>query len=252
MDKLKGLLQQLGGSDDLIGAITEEISRYAEGVKTKYDKRFHDRIMKARGVCLEEVQKEKASLARKVSIFLESKLEVMDKAAEKHRLQEDTEAKNQLKRMKALLEGVSFDDNGQSRNLQTAKKQLNRLTKAFHALKEERDIAVRKANSANDIALKTLQRNRLLESKVTATNVLSENKSTVNAPKSVTKTGRNKVLSGSSPKRRRRLGENRRVPSKRKTTRATLKESQVRSNSKGGKAGDVRIAGIAASIDTDN
>jgi len=249
MDKLKGLLQQLGGSGELVSAITEEIANYAESVKAKYDKQFHDRIMKARHVCLEEVQKEKATLARKVSIFLESKLEAMNKATEKHRLQEDTEAKNQLKRMKALLEGVSFDDNGQSRDLQTSKKQLTRLTKAFHALKEERDVAVRKANSANDIALKTLQRNRLLESKVQAADILSENKGSSEPKKPAAKYGK-KTLFESSPKRR-RLGANRRVPSKRKTTRATLKESQVRNN-KGGKARDTRIVGIAASIESND
>jgi hypothetical protein len=248
MDKLKGLLKQLGGSEELVGAITEEINKYAEGVKAKYDKQFHDRILKARQVCLEEVQKEKVALARKVSIFLESKLETMEKATEKHRLQEDTEALNKLKRMRALLEGVSFDDNGQSQDLQTTKKRLSRLTKAFGALKEERDVAVRKANSANDIALKTLQRNRLLESKVKATEVLSE--SAPAKPKSTprSKAKANKVLEESS--KRRRLGKNRSVPSQRKTTRATLKESQVKSNS--GKASDRRISGIAASMGSDD
>ncbi len=45
MDKLKGLLKQLGGSDELVGAITEEIGKYTDGVKAKYDKQFHDRIL---------------------------------------------------------------------------------------------------------------------------------------------------------------------------------------------------------------
>ena len=149
MDKLKELFRQLGGSDDLVEALSEELSRYGEELKEQYDRDFEKRIQKARQICLEEVQKEKAALARKVSIFLESKLEAIEKAAEKQRLQEDTEASNKLKRAKALLEDVAIEDNGQSRELQETKKQLARLGKAFKTLKEERNVAVRKANKAN-------------------------------------------------------------------------------------------------------
>lgn len=254
MDKLKGLLKQLGGSDQLVGAITEELDRFTQETEARFEKQFHDRIMKARQVCLEEVQKEKVALARKFSIFLESKLETINKAAEKQRLQEDTEAQNMLKRTKALLEDVSLDDGGQSRELQAMNKKLNRLTRAMGTLKEERDMAVRKANSANDIALKTLQKNRLLESQVKAANVIAEDTQPKTPaqpkPKASTKKQSSKVLKESKPAKR-RLSANRRVPSKSRTTRATLKESQVRSNSGGMKSGDSRIAGIAASIDTD-
>lgn len=251
MDKLKGLLKQLGGSDELIGAITEEMKRHAEDVKADYEKRFHDRILKARQVCLEEVQKEKVALARKMSIFLESKLESISKAAEKQRLQEDTEAMNKLKHVKAMLENVSFDDNGQGRELQATQKTLARLTKALGTLREERDTAVRKANSANDVALKTLHRNRVLESKQKAKEALVESK-TPKSSRSKATPKASKVLAESKPTKR-RLGGNRRVPARSKTTRATLRESQVRSNkSSGVRGGDNRIAGIAASIETDN
>lgn len=251
MDKLKGLLKQLGGSDELIGAITEEMRRHAEDVKADYEKRFHDRILKARQVCLEEVQKEKVALARKMSIFLESKLESISKAAEKQRLQEDTEAMNKLKHVKAMLENVSFDDNGQGRELQATQKTLARLTKALGTLREERDTAVRKANSANDVALKTLHRNRVLESKQKAKEALVESK-TPKSSRSKATPKASKVLAESKPTKR-RLGGNRRVPARSKTTRATLRESQVRSNkSSGVRGGDNRIAGIAASIETDN
>ena len=251
MDKLKGLLKQLGGSDELIGAITEEMRRHAEDVKADYEKRFHDRILKARQVCLEEVQKEKVALARKMSIFLESKLESISKAAEKQRLQEDTEAMNKLKHVKAMLENVSFDDNGQGRELQATQKSLARLTKALGTLKEERDTAVRKANSANDVALKTLHRNRVLESKQKAKEALVESRKTPKSSKSKATPKASKVLAESKPTKR-RLGGNRRVPARSKTTRATLKESQVRSNKRSGvRGGDNRIAGIAASIETD-
>lgn len=234
MDKLKELFQQLGGSDELVQALSEELSRYGEELKEQYDRDFDVRIQKARQICLEEVQKEKAALARKVSIFLESKLEAFEKAAEKQRLQEDTEASNKLKHMRALLEDIALEDNGQSRELQDTKKQMARLNKAFKTLKEERDVAVRKANKANEIALKTLKKNRLLESKVKADDVLAETK---------TKGNKKVVSEGKKPQKKKTLTENRSVPAKSKTTR---KPAQSKSSKR---SGDNRIAGIAAQMD---
>lgn len=236
MDKLKELFKQLGGSDELVNALSEELVRYGDELKEQYDRDFKNRIQKARQICLEEVQKEKAALARKVSIFLESKLEAIEKAADKQRLQEDTEATNKLKHMRALLEGISLEDNGQSRELQESKKQLTRLTKAFKTLKEERDNAVRKANQANDIALKTLKRNRILESKAKASDVLAESKP---APK---KKAAAKNVSDGRKRSKKPLTENRDVPAKSKTRR-TPAESKSGKN-----AGDSRIVGIAAQM----
>lgn len=238
MDKLKELFKQLGGSDELVSALSEELSRYGEELKEQYDRDFDSRIQKARQICLEEVQKEKAALARKVSIFLESKLEAFEKAAAKQRLQEDTEASNKLKHMRALLEDVTLEDNGQSRELHETKKQLARLGKAFKTLKEERDVAVRKANKANEIALNTLKKNRLLESKAKAADVLAESKP---APKG------KKVVSESKKKNssKKTLAENRNVPAKSKTTRVVA-ESKT-SKQFGG--GDNRITNIAAQMD---
>lgn len=241
MDKLKELFKQLGGSDELVNALSEELVHYGDELKEQYDRDFKARIQKARQICLEEVQKEKAALARKVSIFLESKLEAIEKTADKQRLQEDTEATNKLKHMRALLEGIALEDNGQSQELHESKKHLTRLTKAFKTLKEERDTAVRKANQANDIALKTLKRNRLLESKVKAGDVLSETKPTP----------AQKIVAGSTSDGRkqgkRSLTEGRNVPAKSKTRRTPIME-----NGSGKSAGDTRIAGIAAQMEVND
>ena len=236
MDKLKELFQQLGGSDELVTALSEELSRYGEELKEQYDSDFENRIQKARKICLEEIQKEKAALARKVTIFLESKLEAFEKTAEKQRLQEDTEASNKLKHMRALLEDISLEDNGQSRELQDTKKQIARLSKAFKTLKEERNMAVRKANKANEIALKTLKKNRLLESKTKATGVVAESKSTKSVRRS---TGVKRT--------KRTLAEGRSVPAKSKTTRKPAESQSSRKRF----GGDARIAGIAEQMDND-
>jgi hypothetical protein len=247
MDKLKSYLKELGGSEELVSAISEELTRYGTDLKTQYDKEFKVKLQKAKAVCESAVQKEKAALARKVSVFLESKLEAIERAAEKQRLQEETEATGKLKGLRALLEDVQLDENGNSRELQTAQKQIARLTKAFKTLKEERDTAVRKANSANDVALKVLQQNRILEGKVKASSVLAEGRGKPKTKSTGSKKASSKTLSEERKPRKRRLAENRQRPAGSKTTRQQPASSEVRSTT----GGDRRIADIAASIDDD-
>ena len=241
MDKLKNYLKELGGSDELANAISEELTRYGTDLKTQYDEEFKLKLQKAKVVCEDAVQREKTALARKVSIFFESKLEAIERAAEKQRLQEETEATSKLKGMRALLENVQLDESGNNRELQAAQKQIARLTQAFKTLKEERDIAVRKANSANDVALKVLQKNRILEGKVKATDILAEQAQLKTKP---TESAVAKTLTEESKPQKRQLVENRQRPAKSQTTRQQMPKSSVKSTTN-----DPRIADIAASLD---
>lgn len=253
MDKLKELLKRLGGSDELVAALSEEFGRYAQGIKEQYEKEFKTKIERARQVCLEEVSKEKAALARKVAIYLESKQESIEKAAEKNRLNEDTEATSLLKRTKALLEGINIDDGGQSRDLQAARKSIERLKAAVGTLKEERDVAVRKANDSNRIALDSLKRNKLLESKLRSAglvgtpapskDVVAESK----APAAAT-TAPAPAAKPAAPKR---LDESRRVPDTINTTRRTLSESQSGGKKTGTPRASDDIGSIAAAMSED-
>lgn len=247
MTKLRDLLKQLGGSDELADAISEEFARYAQEIKSKYDAEFKDKITKARAVCLEEVNKEKASLARKVAIYLEAKQDHFEKAAEKQRLNEESEATNRLKRAKALLEGVEVDGSGQSRELQAARRQITRLQQAVDTLREERNLAVDKANKANTIAADVLKKNRLLEQNLKQTGQTAIAESTVKpAPRGNVTAGEPKPASRPAP---RRLDEGRRVPSPGVSTRTVLKETQVKSPTNSQKRGDDPISNIASALE---
>jgi hypothetical protein len=164
--------------------------------------------------------------------------------AEKQRLNEDTEATSLLKRTRALLEGINIEDPGQNQELQVARKQVARLQKAVGTLKEERDVAVHKANEANQIAVKHLQRNRLLEGKLKAATTINEEKPKEKTPKS------GKSINEEKKTPRRRLDSKRQVPAKGKSTRPTLETSQKPSD-KSSPSGDRTIAGIAARMDED-
>ena len=166
MDKLKELLKGIGASEELTSAICEELERYSASLKSRYDAEYQTKIERAKKVCVEEVNKEKAALARRLKTFLESKAAAIEQAAARQRAIEESESAATLRKAKAVLEGVELKEgNVTNSELQDAQKKVVRLEKACATLKEERNLAVAKANTANAIAAKALQRNRVLESK---------------------------------------------------------------------------------------
>lgn len=252
MNKLKALLKELGGSDELVGAISEQFKSYALGIKEQYDAEFANKVNKARAICLEAVNKEKAEMARKFAIYLESKQDHFDRAAERQRLNEESESTNKLKHVKAMLEGIDLNDGGQSRDLQVARKQVARLQQAVGTLKEERNVAVKKANKANEIATKFAKKNRVLESKTRGSKSLNESgtrRSGSSTGSKRTRSSKAVVIAESkktSKPRRRRLDEGRRVPAKSVSTRIIREETR---NKKSGLAHDGTVANIAAHMD---
>lgn len=164
MDKLKELLKGIGASEELTSAICEELERYSANLKARYDQEYSQKITRAKKVCVEEVNKEKQALARRLKTFLESKAAAIEQAAARQRAIEESESAACLRKAKAVLEGVELKEGSEtSRDLQDAQKKIVRLEKACATLKEERNLAVAKANTANSIAAKALQRNRALE-----------------------------------------------------------------------------------------
>lgn len=252
MNKLTVLLKELGGSDELVSQISGQFRAYAHGIKEQYDVEFANKIQKARAICLEAVNKEKAEMARKFAIYLESKQDHFDRAAERQRLNEESESANTLKHVKAMLEGVDLNDGGQNRELQVARRHVARLQQAVGTLKEERDSAVKKANSANEIATNFAKKNRILESKTKNSRSLKESA----GRRSGSSAGSNRRSSKavviaesktSKARTRRRLDEGRRVPANSVSTRVIREET--RKKSKSGKAVDGNIANIAAQME---
>jgi hypothetical protein len=166
MDKLKELLKGIGASGELTSAICEELERYSASLKSRYDAEYQQKIERAKKVCVEEVNKEKAALSRRLKTFLESKAAAIEQAAARTRAIEESESAARLRKAKSILEGVELKEGSVTNSeIQDAQKKIARLEKACATLKEERNLAVAKANTANSIAAKALQRNRALETK---------------------------------------------------------------------------------------
>ncbi len=240
MKKLKSLLKQLGGSDELVDSICEEFNLQSTKLRDHFEKQFEKKVARAKKICAEELDKEKQNLARKVAVYLESKAEAINQAINKQRAIEESEAASLLRRTKAILEDIPVNDDGANRRLLAAEKKIDRLEKQNGALKEERDAAVAKANKANDIAHKAIKHSNLLESKIKTF------KKRVIAPKPKAKPLPKKSAKkkAASPKR---IDESRIVAAKAKTTRP-ISESQQKPAAKERKA-LTTIESIASQID---
>lgn len=246
MDKLKALLGKLGASSDLTESICSELAKYESRVdaanKVKYENDLKAKLTKAKQVCLEEITKEKAELARKVGVFLEAKEKQIQQACLKARAIEEAEAKAILRRAKAVLEGIELKDDGSVKDFQALEKKLSRMEKAFLTVKEERDMAVGRLNKATSIATEALKQSNMLEEKVKA----FETKGPVAEAKKLTAP----AVSPAKPKvAPRRLDEGRIVAEAPKTTRRPITETAVKPASGMSSGASDPISQIAMAID---
>ena len=159
MDKIKQLLKEMGASEEFTKALCEELENYVATQKKSLEEDFQARLQKAKKVCIEEVDKEKQNLARKVEIFLESKQRRIEEAIGEQRAIEESESVNKLKALRATLEGVPFDEKVQE-EIAALKEEISNYKKTMKTITEERDIAVDKANRANKVATRVLRRHR--------------------------------------------------------------------------------------------
>jgi hypothetical protein len=132
-----------------------------EKVRTEMTEEFKQKVTKAKEVCLEELKKEKSGLAKKVEIFLEARTNTINKEALKQAAIGESKASKTLRDMKSLVEGVEI---GGEKGTQVTSGEVKKLRVMVHQLQEDLSRQKAKAQRANEIALKVLERNKILES----------------------------------------------------------------------------------------
>jgi len=256
MDKILALLENIGASKELANQLCEHLEHYSNDLKEQYERRLQEKVEKAKKICIEEVAKEKVNLARKVAVFLESKVKSIEQAMTKQRVAEETEATARLKKAKAILEDIEIEGGVPSREIRALEKKSERLEKLATQLREERQRAVNSANRANAIAVKVLKKNQLMESTLKENGLLEEKggaakcecgapimgegttcKSCADGCKDCGKSpctceGKKKGKALTEDKKGKktlseRLDKSRKVPAKAKTTRRPLVESEI-------------------------
>jgi outer membrane murein-binding lipoprotein Lpp len=161
MSKIHEIVKQIGGSDELATQLVGAIQEHVEAEKARLQEEFQARVQKAKQICMEEVAKEKQRLARKVEIFIESKVASVERAAGKTRAVEESAAASKLRQVQQIL----GEKGGNSVELEALNRKLAKLSEQAGALAEDRDAAVEKAARANAIATRLLRRIQVLESK---------------------------------------------------------------------------------------
>jgi hypothetical protein len=165
MNKFEEILQKLGATPELTKQFQESIDSYRDDVKSTLEEQYKVKLSNAKKVCVEEIEKTKADLCRKCEIFLEARLSTINREAQKAAAIGESDASKTLRELKALVEGV--DIRGNQNIDQAAIAELKQLRVAVRQLKEASEKSEMARGRANQIALKVLQRNKILEGKFT-------------------------------------------------------------------------------------
>jgi len=166
MKKINQLMVKSGLSQEAADKICESLVQKKAAMQESIDKQFKRRAAMAKKVCVEEVEKHKRELSRRIQIFLEAKNVAIEESITRQIAQRDTEAVAKLEKVYALLEGIDVD--GQS--VIELKNELNKFKSIAAKLVDDRNKAVAKSHRIYAIAESVLNRNRKLEKIVTEGN----------------------------------------------------------------------------------
>ena len=161
-DKIRALLEQLGGSKDLVDKIMESLDQYKGTVRTDIQEEYRQRLEQAKTACIAEVDSYKKELSKKMQIFFESKVDKIEQQIAKQVAIKESAAETKLHAIAGLLEGVEVNGEKQNADLQAALKQVKELQESKTQLVAERQILTEKANRAHGIAAKALERTKIL------------------------------------------------------------------------------------------
>jgi hypothetical protein len=176
-EKMNTLLKEMGGTPELITQFDQLLESWMTSQKTVMETKYKQKLDTAKQMCLEDTNQFKIGLARKVQLFFEAKSDKIESTMAKQVAVKESAAEADLKKVKALLEGVQINSLGEA-DLQGLKNENGQLKKKVAALTEERNTAVTKVNRANGIASKALERNRILESASKAGTTVTESVAT--------------------------------------------------------------------------
>jgi hypothetical protein len=180
LSKIKALLKEMKISEESSTEFITLLEGWVADQKKLLNEEFTKRIEQAKMVCIEETEAHKATLSRGVKVFLESKIQAIEKAASKKKAIEESESVNTLKHIKALLEGINVDEAKANQDLQAANKEKAALKKELAEARESLTREKAKTSKLSEISEKAMERQKMLESKLqTAEKEITESKNTV-------------------------------------------------------------------------
>jgi len=167
MNKMLEILKKMGATDELANRFVSEMRAWKkaseEAIHEQFQADYVKRLQKAKQACLAETTRYKEDLARRVEVFLEARVNTINREASKQAAIGESEASKTLRGVKSLLEGVNLE----LPDLQTAE-ETKKLRAKVGQLQERCQQLIVKNGHANKIARKLIERQRILETKLEA------------------------------------------------------------------------------------
>lgn len=202
LDKINDLLKAMGISEEARKEFIAVCEDWHNAEKTRLQEEYQARLVKAKQVCVEEVEAHKANLSRGVKVFLENNKESIRKASEKSAAIAESDAVNTLSKINKLLNGLNVDDAVNAQALQAEGKKNAELTNKVAELEESLNREKAKSAKFAELSEKTIARQHSLEEQVSKQKkLLSEaHKSLSDKTKSTAKTLSEEKVKPAEPK----------------------------------------------------
>ena len=161
MEKIEEMVKKLGGSAEMATSLLEEMNAYVDEERKKLDEEFQGKFGRAKKACLEETERYKGELARKVEIWLEARTETISREMRKQAAIGESGATRCLQDVKRLIEGIEIEHPGSQ-----AAKEANKLKATIARLQEEKEAESKAKRRAFDISQKLLEHNKKLQRRI--------------------------------------------------------------------------------------
>lgn len=202
LTKIESLLTQMGISEEATKEFINVCQEWHKTEKDKLQEEYKVRLEKAKKLCVEEVEAHKANLSRGVKMFLENQGDIIRKASEKKAAIAESDAVNQLKKIKSLLGGIDVDSAVNAQALQAESKKNAELVGQVAALTESLNKERAKAAKLGELSEKSLSRQRELEKTITEhKQLLSEAKNSITKSKTTLAEGKVKAQKPTTAKK---------------------------------------------------
>ncbi|MHA1748430.1 MAG: hypothetical protein ACTSYF_07275 [Promethearchaeota archaeon] len=161
LDEMKELFKAVGLSNEAADEICVILEEYSKGVQTKYEELYNKKLQSMKDILIEDYENEKEKLAKKTRLFIESKMDEIERFQKKNSNELNSKAHQKLLKIMELVEDIQLDENHLV-DVGKIKEENEKLKKLNENLQKEQKNMLKKFNEAVDIADKLLRENAKL------------------------------------------------------------------------------------------
>lgn len=159
MDRIKALMEQMGFSAEATEQLIQLIAEHNSNEKKSINENTAKKLVQVKEACMKTMKEELTRLSKGVGIYLEGKSEKIERAKMQQLAIEESKSKDQLKKVKALVENVDLNKvSDKDGTLQANERKISLLEHQKDRLvKENKDLST-KLRASNDIATRAMRR----------------------------------------------------------------------------------------------